>query len=296
MTHCLFVERLTNIDFTYFDVNRGLIGETLWVDVRLAGLLNQDHMIWDFAEVKHQLKQVIEDYIDHKLLIPTRADGVEIVFSDNDTLDCCLLDSQHRCYRYHAPSIAVCLLDVVEITPLNLQLQLMAYLQQHPTLAAILTPLNCKLTLYADANTQGDNSEPYFQYSHGLKQHNGPCQRIVHGHRSQLKIFLDQQRMPMLERLWVQRWRDIYLSCEQDFQRTFTDKGVEYDEFAYHSAEGFYQIQLPHVKVYRLPSSTTIECIAAFLASEIRADYPQQVVQVQVYEGVQKGAIYELAQ
>jgi 6-pyruvoyl-tetrahydropterin synthase len=171
----------------------------------------------------------------------------------------------------------------------------MIYLEEHPKLAPILAPLNCELILYSDPNTQGKSSEPYFQYSHGLKQHNGPCQRIVHGHRSQLKLFLDQQRMPTLERLWSRRWQDIYLGCEQDFKCSFVDMDVVYDEFAYQSEEGFYRIQLPRDRVYRLPESSTIECIAAYLANKIRVDYPHQHLQVQVYEGVQKGAIYELA-
>lgn len=294
MTHHLFVERLTNVDFTYFDVKRGLVGETLWVDIQLSGLLNHDHMIWDFAEVKYQLKQLIEDYIDHKLLIPTQAKGVEVTLNTDHTLDCRLLDLDNRIYRYHAPRVAVCLLDVVEITPLSLQALLTHHLQQHPKLTSILAPLKCELMLYADPSTQGEHNEPYFHYSHGLKQHQGPCQRIVHGHRSQLKIFLDQRRSPALEQLWVQRWQDIYLGYEQDLQRTYTDKGVGYSEFAYHSAEGFYQIQLPDDKVYCLTQSSTIECIAAYLAGKIQADYPHQQLRVQVYEGVQKGAIHEL--
>ncbi len=292
MTHCLFVERLTNIDFTYFDLQRGLVGETLWVDVRLYGQLNDDQMIWDFTEVKQQLKHAIEAYIDHKLLLPARAKGVQIDSNTDRTLECHLQDTKNRLYRYQAPSISVCILDAPEITLPHLQQSLSQYLQQHPTLAARLTPLKCELKLYADANTQDSNSEPYFQYSHGLKQHRGPCQRIVHGHRSQLRIYLNQQRAPSLERFWVKQWQDIYLGCEQDFQRTFKETNIQYDEFAYHCAEGFYQIQLPTDGVYRLPESSTIECIAAYLANKLHADYPTQHLQVQIYEGVLKGAIH----
>jgi hypothetical protein len=287
MTHCLFVERLTNIDFTYFDSERGLVGETLWVDVQLSGALNSDQMIWDFAEVKYQLKKAIEDCIDHKLLLPGRAKGVEVNFNVSNTVDCQLQDTQNRCYRYQAPTIAICVIDRNEITPQTLQQHLLMHLSQHPMLASILAPLKCELHLYADNNT-----EPYFHYSHGLKQHQGACQRIVHGHRSQLKIGLDQQRIPALERLWVHRWQDIYLGCDADFQRSFEEMGIEYDEFAYHSAEGFYQVQLPSDKVYRLPGSSTIECITAYLANKIHADYPTKDLKVQVYEGVHKGAIF----
>lgn len=290
MTHCLFVERLTNLDFTYFDWQRGLVGETLWLDVKLHGNLNQDQMIWDFAEVKHQLKEAVEACIDHKLVLPAKADYLKINSVASGNLDCELRDSRNRLYRYLAPAVAVCLCEAKEITLLNLQNHVLSALQHHPILAPLLAHLTCELTLYADPQPEFSS----FHYSHGLRQHQGACQRIVHGHRSLLKIFFDQQRVPSLERLWIHRWQDIYLGCQQDWQRSFSENGITYDEFAYHSPEGFYQVQLPAANVYRLPASSTIECIAEHLAIHIHNEFPNQNLQVQVYEGVHKGALFNL--
>ena len=44
----IFVQQLTNLDFMYFDPVRGLLGQTLIVDVALFGALNDEGMVFDF--------------------------------------------------------------------------------------------------------------------------------------------------------------------------------------------------------------------------------------------------------
>ena len=48
----LFVEKLVNIDFSYLDVTRGLVGETWWASTSLEGALDQQGMVCDFGTVK----------------------------------------------------------------------------------------------------------------------------------------------------------------------------------------------------------------------------------------------------
>ena len=69
----LFVDNLTNVDFSYLDDQRGLVGETWLASVLLDGGLNQTSMIWDFGVVKKVLRDWLDDQLDHRLLVPIQS-------------------------------------------------------------------------------------------------------------------------------------------------------------------------------------------------------------------------------
>ena len=66
----LFVDNLTNLDFSFLDPQRGLVGETLIVDAELTGELDDQGMVFDFGHIKRQLRSAIEALVDHKLVVP----------------------------------------------------------------------------------------------------------------------------------------------------------------------------------------------------------------------------------
>jgi 6-pyruvoyl-tetrahydropterin synthase len=73
----LFVDNLTNIDFSYLCPKRGLVGETWLANVELAGELDEQGMICDFGIVKKILRNWLEHRIDHCLLVPANSPEVK---------------------------------------------------------------------------------------------------------------------------------------------------------------------------------------------------------------------------
>ncbi len=277
----IFVEKLINIDFTYFDLSRGLVGETLWVDVELQGCLDHQGMVLDFAWVKSELKANIESLLDHKLIIPSVLSEVE-VSREQKQVSLCMQNKKG--YRYHIclPAVAVCLIPTNAITCTGLEHYLSQ--QQWPIISA--NQFQVRFSLYPESYT-----EAYFHYSHGLPLHQGPCQRIAHGHRSRIEININDKRQRALEQRWCQKWKDIYIGSEQDIKNRWRCEDIEYISFAYTAGEGFFELSLPLKQCYLIPCASTIEQISQHVADQIKQDQLAERVRVCVFEGAHKGAI-----
>lgn len=280
----LFVDALTVIDFSYLCNQRGAVGESWIVDLTLHGQLNDESMVLDFALVKKQIKKIIDETIDHKLAIAKGVNGNAEIRSDRIELDCQFGDNYHLAMS--APGEAVCLLPSEKV--------------DEPAVIAFLKsvimpemPSNVKdigIELRPEPTTSF-----YYHYSHGLKKHDGNCQRIVHGHRSLIGIALDGISMPRLQKEWAMKWQDIYLGTREDQVSAAELKHVTAlstdDCFAYEATQGYFELAISQARCHILPCDTTVECIAEYLAYEIKKLHPSQQVTVKAYEGVGKGAI-----
>jgi 6-pyruvoyl-tetrahydropterin synthase len=279
----LFVKDLTVIDFSYLCKQRGPLGESWIVDLELHGNLNEESMVLDFSLVKKQVKRIIDDVLDHKLAIPTQAD-VEI---DNQTVQTNVLfsfsDSQ---LAVSSPHQAFCFID----TPLIDKQSITAFLE-----ATILPQLPSNVAKIV-LNLRPENTNGfYYHYSHGLKKHDGNCQRIIHGHRSIIEIEENGMRSPKLNKFWSQKWQDIYLVSEEDQIAASQLKHVAPIEEGIHScytsSQGYFELSISESVVDILPCDTTVECIAQHIASSLKQLNPENNYRVAAYEGVGKGAI-----
>jgi 6-pyruvoyl-tetrahydropterin synthase len=275
----LFVDNLTVIDFSYLDQHRGLLGESLMVDIELAGDLNDEGMLFDFGHVKKQIKQIIDNQVDHKLLVPEFLSDLSIKYHLNQIMLSREVDSP--CYlKYSSPTSSVLVLPVIEITPIAIQQYLEDEIRQH--LPINVTDIRIQLRTEKIKGVE-------YQYSHGLKKHQGNCQRIAHGHRSTLNIWQNNIASPQLETEWASLFKDIYIGTREDIQ----SENELCITFKYESAQGEFEIALSPEAVYLIETDSTVEWIANHIASELKNRYPESRFKVKAFEGVGKGSIAE---
>ena len=277
----LFVNRLSVIDCSYLSPVRGLVGESWQVDVELDGDLDYQGMVLDFGEVKKSLKRLIDSQFDHKLLVPADYPGLRIAeYPEGLHLSFVLEDGRE--IEHRSPRDAIRLIPCERIESDRLSQIIADYLSPQ-------TPENVstiRVRLWAE---QIDGA--FYHYSHGLKHHDGNCQRIAHGHRSRIEILRNGRRDPELEREWAAQWTDIYIGTRADLIGTSRRDKVEYYEFGYRSEQGNFGLTLPKAACYLIDTDSTVENIAQHLADRLKAQYPDDRFKVYAYEGVDKGAI-----
>jgi 6-pyruvoyl-tetrahydropterin synthase len=278
----LFVNNLTIIDSSLLDHERGLVGESWRVDVELEGELNAQGMVLDFAEIKRQVKQTIDQHFDHKLLVPAASPNCRISEQSDITEIAFQLDCE-AWIRHRSPTDAVSSIDTDHID----QESLAAAITQKITATLPENVRSFQLSLRHETT-----SDPSFHYSHGLKLHGGNCQRIAHGHRSRIEIYQDGTRNHALETEWAERWLDIYIGTRDDLTgESIDDAGEKYLHFGYQTKHGRFQLELPQRFCYLIDSDSTVENLAQHIADKLKQDHPDSGFQVRVFEGVDKGAI-----
>lgn len=286
----LFVNDLTVMDFSYLCPERGMVGESWIVDVVLDGALNDESMVQDFGKVKKNLKRLIDDYVDHKLLVPAEYSQTQIIHDEHSEQ----VEVQFRCtdgrqFMLRCPADAYAFVYAPVVTMNSVS----DYLKE-----VIATHLpdnvdNIELHLRAEVI-----DTPFYHYTHGLKKHDGNCQRIAHGHRSKIGIYLDHQPCLDSQRYWAERWQDIYIATREDqidlsattIQGQLDDPG-QYYCFAYEASQGFFEIILPRCDCEVIDTDSTVECLAEFVFQQQKLRTPEGHCKVMAYEGVGKGAM-----
>lgn len=264
----LFVEHLTVIDSAYLCPTHGLVGESWICDIALEGELDPNSMVMDFGHVKKAIKQAIDEWVDHKLLVPATSphlsrsgDTLHFTFAGGETL------------THTSPEQALCILSTSEITKDSIKEYLESCL--HEVTPASVTRIHVTLrTEPAD--------EPYYHYVHGLKKHDGNCQRIAHGHRSRLRIFHDGTPALALASDIADQLNYKYIGTREDI----TGQDATHTHFAYDAPQGHYALSYPTPRCHIIDTDSTVECIAAHIATLVPPGHT-----VRAYEGVMKGAM-----
>lgn len=283
----LFVNDLTVMDFSYLCPKRGMVGESWIVDLILHGDLDEQNMVLDFGKVKKQVKRIIDDTVDHKLVVPSEYKQTNVVHIENsDYIKVTFAFEENKQIQISSPDDAFCFIDAEKIEMEDVILHLASVIK--PQL-----PSNVKkveLSLRAE-----EISGFYYHYTHGLKKHDGNCQRIAHGHRSKIQIFENGMKSPRLEKYWSNNWEDIYVATTEDKATNdmleFISCGDDQVAYKYESTQGKFELVMPSSDVYEMDVDTTVELIAQYIADKLKLESPDNDYKVVAYEGVAKGAI-----
>lgn len=287
----LFVQDLTVIDFSYLCPHRGMVGESWIVDIVLDGSLNDQSMVLDFGRVKKQIKAIIDEAVDHKLAVPAEHSYTEVRRDTDERGYWVDFLRPGKSIHLFCPADAFAFIDAEEISIDSVKAYLQAVIRRE--LPANVAGL--ELTLRAEAINGF-----FYHYTHGLKKHDGNCQRIAHGHRSAIQIYLNGMRTPRLEQVWSKRWQDIYVGSAEDVAvkdalqlspSAAKCVGAEHTCYSYVADQGLFELALPTAETTVIDSDSTVECISEYLAREIKREEPDATVKVVAYEGVGKGAI-----
>jgi 6-pyruvoyl-tetrahydropterin synthase len=292
----LFYKALTVLDAATLDPLQGLMGQSWYVDVGLTGTTDDESVVADFSKIKNKIKKIIDEKIDHRLILDSQL--VQVLGSVGK-LDYRFGSNQVYEIQYQAPLEAYCLL------PFGYdEKSLETYIA---TVVKNEMPENIK---QVEIILRGENFSEMFHYTHGLKQHYGNCQRLFHGHKNTIEIWKNGSRDHNWEKQLSQSvfkgnihfafWENVInksslinlFSQNDQFAPEGIISGDAIVELEYTSGQGKYSAKLPSQQVFFMPCETTVENIAMFFASWIKRSWasPTDKIMVVAYEGIAKGA------
>ncbi|QEM91005.1 isocitrate dehydrogenase [Kosakonia radicincitans] len=285
----LFVNNLTVVDCSILNPETGMVGDSFIVDVILEGGLNSEGMVMDFSLVKKTVKRKLDNMADHVLIVPVANNNININQSGlNVDVALLLPGGLTKCF-ISGPAESFLLINAPAVSQEGLEQLLEKHLM--PELPTEIKGIKVKLRREAIIGES-------YQYSHGLKKHSGNCQRIAHGHRSAIYIYVDGQRNQHWENYWGGKWNNCYLVTEEDISpvehlspraRAYWHQGLIAS--SYRGSQGYFEAMTLKGDTDILPCDTTVESLALFIKSTMHSFLPDAAIEVHAFEGVGKGAI-----
>lgn len=296
----LFYKNVTVLDYAYLDDHQGVVGDALKVHVEFIGKTDKEGVVYDFSYAKKKVKEIIDRDCDHRLVVPTglieklEGDRVQLNYSYG------LSDMP---MTYECPTQGICELPFHHVNKETIAtyLETIILKEMPETVSAI------RITLEDEPMPEG---KPTFHYTHGLKEHYGNCQRLFHGHKNTVDVFVNGKERRDLESYLADelfkgsihfcKWENVVnkeeiqkLSGAQEPNGRFTN--IPTVEIAYDANQGHFKGSLPGKEVFFMTEESTVENLSMLFARLIKEKVGENdSVMVRAYEGVAKGAISTL--
>lgn len=268
MKTAMYIDDLTAIDFSVYD-GTDIKGDSISLSVMVTGEENETGMISDFGKIKPKLKYICDEEVDHRLVCDSR------YLTHHNDRSLGEFPVSGGMINAQGPSVMFCAIPMASadyITDIKHYL-LSKFSQAMPEFEFEIT-----LTRSTTAS---------FQYNHGLKLHDGNCQRIIHGHSSDLEIQIDGQ--PCRKN---HDWIASSLNGKHFFNRNDVVVGDERSTVRYHASQGEFEVHIPNQLVEAVQGEPSIENISKHIATLVKDHNPEaQSVRVRVSEGLSKGSV-----
>lgn len=296
----LFYKNVTVLDYAYLDDHMGVVGDALKVHVEFIGKTDHEGVVYDFSYAKKKVKEIIDRDCDHRLVVPTglieKMDGDKVQLNYSYGLS-------DMPMTYECPEQGICELPFHHVNKGTIATYLESViLKEMPeTVSAI------RLTLEDEPMPQG---KPTFHYTHGLKEHYGNCQRLFHGHKNTVDVFVNgKERRDLEEYLADQLFKGSIHFCKwenvvnkEEIQKLTGEKEptgrfstIPKVDIAYDANQGHFKGSLPGNEVFFMSEESTVENLSMLFARLIKDKVGENdSVMVRAYEGVAKGAISSL--
>lgn len=291
----LFLEDFTVLDFAYLDEVKGIQGESFRVSAELTGTLDAQGFVMDFGKVKKLLKQQVDEHFDHRLALATNSPGLQRISANQNTLCIDFAANTGDPIHYECPEQAIVLLESSAVT----KGAIARYLEEKilPKLSSNVKGL--KLILREETLFE---REANFRYTHGLKLHDGNCQRLIHGHRNLIEVFVNQKKSPEYERYLADLFTDVHFVRRENIQNLDIldlpleqrqKKNTKTARIFYTAPQGSFLANISAHQIILLENEPSIENITAFAWRELQKKFSLTPASLEVhgYEGLQKGAI-----
>jgi 6-pyruvoyl-tetrahydropterin synthase len=301
-TSTIFLHDITRIDCALFDPSKGIYGQSWRVDVTLTGAVGVNGIVFDFSSLKKLVRQTLKSSIDHALIIPINSQAVQFRGAAAETGECWYMRSRSGKggaeleWEYKSPKGAVFPSRSValnrQVVEQDFCRSLKHRLPEHIT--------HVSVTLREE---EAEPTEAVLRYTHGIGGHEGHCQRLLHGHRSRLQVFVGDERRPDLEH-WIVRdvlGSNVHIASPSQFKAGPTiepgtrGKGRDLVTLSYEASQGLFEATLPAERIFVTEPDTSIECLAQTLAQLVkREENTAERVKIICWEGIDRGSVAEL--
>ncbi len=289
MPASLFLNDFTVLDYAFVDEQSGILGDSYYVSAELTGELDEKEFLLDFSVAKKMLKALVDEAFDHKLLVPmggsattVKTDGLTVRARDGSVWD------------YTCPREAFALFPDARISAEVIQYHL-------GRLALAKLPKNVKEARFTLRSPERFGSEANFRYTHGLRFHEGNCQRLFHGHRNPIEVYANGARAPEWEAKLAAEWAGVHfvaLPTLKNLSALDLSLGVRAPghsgaaEVEYAGSQGEFRGFIPAARVVLTEKEPSIETMSALAYQRLRAYGLTGPLRVVAFEGLNKGSSF----